>query len=153
MGPCRQRDLLETGSSPWETGWPGWCGAHPPAPWESSAVGNAILTSAMSTLAFLRLVLRMLGRGTDTRKASAKASESISSWRGGRTPNAGSEGRGRAPNPAELGRRGDPDPGRTVNGRYVCSRKDLLEPSCKRGDLQGKKTRVCLRRRERWLLG
>lgn len=114
-------------------------------------MGNVILTSVMSTLAFLRLVLRMLGRGTDTLKASAKASESISSWT--ETPNTGSEGRGRAPCPAEFERRRDPDPGRTINGRYVCSRKDLLEPFCKRGDLQGKKTHISIRRRQQWLLG
>lgn len=100
-------------------------------------MGNVILTSVTSTLAFLRLVLRMLGRGTDTCKASAKASESISSW--GETPDTGSEGRERALNPVEFERRGDPDPGRTINGGYVCSLKDLLEPSYKLGDLQGKK--------------
>lgn len=63
-----------------------------PAPWEGITVGNAILTSAMSTLAFLRLALRMLGRGTDTRKASAKVSESVSSLGGGHQIEAAREG-------------------------------------------------------------
>ena len=93
----------------------------------------------MSTLAFPRPVLRTLGRGTDTRKASARASESVSSR--GETLNAGSEGRGDPQIRLGLSEEGT-RPCRTVDGRYVCSREDLLEPCCERGDLREEETSV-----------
>lgn len=72
-----------------EVGWLGWRGAvgfacpspggHIPTPQDTAQWENSILTSAMLTSTFLRLVLRTLGSGTDTRKASAKTGVRISS--------------------------------------------------------------------------
>lgn len=67
-------------------------GSSFPTPREGSTVGNVILTSERSTRTFLWLLWRSLGRGTDMRKASVEASDSISSW--GAAPSAGGgEGR------------------------------------------------------------
>lgn len=54
-------------------------GGHISTPQETAQWENLILTSVMSTLAFLRLVLRTLGSGIDTLKASAKTGVRISS--------------------------------------------------------------------------
>lgn len=47
-------------------------GGHIPTPQDTAQWENTTLTSVISTSAFLRLVLRTLGSGTDTWKASAK---------------------------------------------------------------------------------
>lgn len=54
-------------------------GENIPTPQDTAQWENSILTSVMSTSAFPRLMLRTLGSGTDTWKASAKTGVRISS--------------------------------------------------------------------------
>lgn len=71
-------EVGEGGAGLWDLHVPA-LGGHISTPQETAQWENSILTSVMSTSAFLRLVLRTLGSGIDTLKASAKTGVRISS--------------------------------------------------------------------------